>query len=195
MRRYQQWNNNRRSESDLDSAAEALEVPGRKGNRHDALEDVTVTARVATVFYMMDNRVPIPEEGQDGQADARPREKNQAERTRSRASPSWPRWEQQHGGYGSGRGEKSANQHAERHSISSSEPIVTRSASAPTGRTMTPAARRRANSGTLGPTAPTHGVAAGERRSGVGPGRPVDRPSAGPGRPRGMASGSSTAAR
>lgn len=60
MRRYQAWNHGRRAGSNLDTAAEVLEIGQRKRKTHDALEDAQITARIATLFFMMDNKIPIP---------------------------------------------------------------------------------------------------------------------------------------
>ena len=60
MRRFQDFNHGLRKGSNLDSAAEIMGVNGRTSTKHDATEDARMAFEVATLFYMMDNRIRIP---------------------------------------------------------------------------------------------------------------------------------------
>ena len=53
-------NHGLRKGSNLDSAAEIMSVNGRTSTKHDATEDARMAFEVATLFYMMDNRIRIP---------------------------------------------------------------------------------------------------------------------------------------
>lgn len=60
MRRFQEFNHGRRRGSNLDDVLEAMGVGGRTGTIHDAIEDAKLALHLAGLFYMMDNRIKIP---------------------------------------------------------------------------------------------------------------------------------------
>ena len=60
MRRFQDFNHGLRKGSNLDSAAEIMGVNGRTSSKHDATEDARMAFEIASLFYMMDNRIRIP---------------------------------------------------------------------------------------------------------------------------------------
>ena len=58
MTRFQNYNGGRRKGSTLENATRWFGLP--VGNCHDAMEDTRMAARLAAVFYMMDNKVNVP---------------------------------------------------------------------------------------------------------------------------------------
>ena len=57
---FQDYNNGRRKGSTLGNATRWFGLP--VGNCHDAMEDTRMAARLAAVFYMVDNKIKVPGE-------------------------------------------------------------------------------------------------------------------------------------
>lgn len=54
MYRYRQWNNGIRKGSSLDAVATQFCLQGRRNGKHSALEDVTITAKIAALYVLQD---------------------------------------------------------------------------------------------------------------------------------------------
>ena len=54
MYRYRQWNNGIRKGSSLDAVSTQFCLQGRRNGKHSALEDVTITAKIAALYVLQD---------------------------------------------------------------------------------------------------------------------------------------------